>query len=77
MVKTIMRVPLLFRRENSEEAHLARREAVEKAVADGLRRLAALLRRAAETIEARRLVNGGYRRPHTFLERAAPRKPRS
>lgn len=68
-----MRLPSLFRRENSDAARRDRQEALERSVVEGLRRFSDVLRHAAEVLEARRLARGGYERPHAFLERTKPR----
>lgn len=67
-----MRLPLLFRRENSQAARQARQDEVEKALTDSLRRLSEVFKQAAEFLEARRLKKGGYTAPHTYLERTGP-----
>ncbi len=64
-----MRLPLLFRRENSQAARQARQEELERAVSDGLRKLGEIFSHAAELIEKRRLERKGYSEPHTFLKR--------
>lgn len=67
-----MRLPSLFRRENSDAARRDRQEALERAVVQSLRRFSDVLRHAAEVLEARRLARGGYERPQAFLERTTP-----
>ena len=64
-----MRLPLLFRRENSTAARRERDDRLQKAVADGLRTLATLFARAADTLEKQRLERGGFKKQETFLER--------
>lgn len=65
-----MRLPLLFRRENSDAARREREEAVEKVLTEGLRKLSQALTKLADVIEQRRLERGGYKPPGEFLERA-------
>ncbi|MEW5742893.1 MAG: hypothetical protein AB1938_28515 [Myxococcota bacterium] len=65
-----MRLPLLFRRENSSAARREREAQLERALTDGLRRLADLLKQAADQIEARRLEKRGYHQQERFLERS-------
>lgn len=75
-----MRLPLLFRRENSSAAQRERVDQVERALTEGLRRLSAIFKQAADVIEARRLERGGYEQQERFLERAKKdvgEKPRS
>ncbi|MEW6430824.1 MAG: hypothetical protein AB1730_04890 [Myxococcota bacterium] len=70
-----MRLPLLFRRENSSAARRERQAQLERAVTEGLRRLSDLLKTVADQIEARRLERRGYEQQDRFLERTdkAPR----
>lgn len=64
-----MRLPLPFRRESSSAAKAERQERLERAMTDGLRRLADLLQDVATRIEQQRLSRRGTdARPH-FLER--------
>ncbi|GMU61646.1 MAG: hypothetical protein AMXMBFR34_34090 [Myxococcaceae bacterium] len=65
-----MRLPLLFRRENSSAARREREEQLEKALTQGMRKLADLLKQAADQLEARRLEKRGYEPQERFLERA-------
>lgn len=65
-----MRLPLLFRRENSSAARREREAQLEKAVTDGLRKLSDVLKQAADLIEARRLEKRGYPPQERFLERS-------
>ncbi len=65
-----MRLPLLFRRENSSAARRERQAKVERALTDGLRRLSDVLKTAADVIEARRLERRGYESQEQFLERS-------
>jgi uncharacterized protein (DUF1778 family) len=69
-----MRLPLLFRRENSTRALLERQARLERAVTDGLRRLAAVLKEAADLIERQRLSRQGYETKKDYLQRV-DRKP--
>lgn len=69
-----MRLPLLFRRENSSAAQAERQARLERMVTDGLRRLADVLKEAAERIEKQRLARGGYETRQQFLERTDDRK---
>lgn len=64
-----MRLPLLFRRENSSAARRERQAQLERAVTEGLRRLSDLLKTAADQIEARRLEKRGFEQQERFLER--------
>jgi hypothetical protein len=64
-----MRLPLLFRRENSSAARRERQAQLERALTDVLRRLGDLFRQAADRIEARRLEKSGYAPQERFLER--------
>jgi hypothetical protein len=64
-----MRLPLLFRRENSSAARREREEQLQRAVTEGLRKLSDLLKQAADVIEARRLEKRGYETQERFLER--------
>ncbi len=67
-----MRLPPLFRRENSDAARREREEAMERVVTQGLRTLADLLKKMADLIEQRRLERAGYKQPpEQFLERTA------
>ncbi|MFT3709900.1 MAG: hypothetical protein QM817_19900 [Archangium sp.] len=61
-----------FRKENSSAARRERQEQIEKAIAEGLRRLSDLFKRSAELIEAQRLSRGGYEKQEKYLERVAP-----
>lgn len=61
-----------FRKENSSVARREREEQIEKALAQGFRALAEILKKSAELIEARRLERGGYEKQEKFLERTAP-----
>lgn len=63
-----MRLP--FRRENSQSAKREREDHIERQVTDGLRRLADMLKKAADLLEARRLERKGYMPKETFLERS-------
>jgi len=65
-----MRLPLLFRRENSSAARREREEKLQRAVTEGLRKLADVLKHAADLIEQRRLERRGYPPQERFLERA-------
>lgn len=69
-----MRLPPLFRRENSSAARRERADQVERAVTEGLRQLADLFKKAADLIEARRLERGGYEQQEQFLERSKQAK---
>lgn len=64
-----MRLPLLFRRENSAAAKAERQARLERAVTEGLRRLASVLEQAASLVEKQRLEREGYEQKKTFLER--------
>ena len=66
-----MRLPLLFRRENSAAARREREEQIERAVSAGLRTLASMFQKAADLIESRRLNRNGFKPPGEFLERTA------
>jgi hypothetical protein len=66
----VMRLPLLFRRENTSAAQREREEAVEKLVTDGLRTLSDLLKKMADAVEQRRLSRSGYANQERFLERS-------
>jgi hypothetical protein len=59
----------LFRRENSDAARRERVEQVERAMVDGFRALADVLRRAADLLEQRRLSRQGYAEQDRYLER--------
>jgi hypothetical protein len=63
-----MRLPLLFRRENSTAAKVERQERLERAVTEGLRRLSAALKEAADLIEKQRLARKGYETKRDFLQ---------
>lgn len=65
-----MRLPLLFRRENSDAARREREDAMERLVTEGLRTLADLLKKLADQVEQRRLSRSGYRPAERFLERS-------
>ncbi|MER2566545.1 MAG: hypothetical protein ABTQ32_37835 [Myxococcaceae bacterium] len=70
-----MRLPLLFRRENSTAARAERQERLERAVTDGLRKLAGVLKEAADLIEKQRLSRQGYETKKDFLQRTdAPKR---
>lgn len=64
-----MRLPLLFRRENSSAARRERQAKLERALTEGLRRLSDVLKSTADLIEARRLERRGYEQQERFLER--------
>lgn len=64
-----MRLPLLFRRENSDAAKAERQARVERAVTEGLRKLADVLKEAADLIEKQRLARQGYDTKKDFLQR--------
>jgi hypothetical protein len=64
-----MRLPQLFRRENSSAAKRERQEQLERAVTDGLRRLSQVLKQAADLIEKQRLSRSGYETKQDFLQR--------
>jgi len=64
-----MRLPLLFRRENSTTARAERQARLERAVTDGLRRLAGVLKEAADLIEKQRLERQGYETKKDYLQR--------
>jgi hypothetical protein len=65
----------LFSRETSSAAKREREEKIERALADGFRFLAELLRKSADAIEAQRLARNGYEKQEKFLERAKPGSP--
>lgn len=69
-----MRLPLLFRRENSTAAQAERQERLERAVTDGLRKLAGVLKEAADLIEKQRLARQGYETKKDFLQRTDPKR---
>lgn len=64
-----MRLPLLFRRENSSAARRERQAQLERALTEGLRKLSEVLKTTADLIEARRLEKRGYEQQDRFLER--------
>ncbi|MDX2010193.1 MAG: hypothetical protein SFW67_08390 [Myxococcaceae bacterium] len=64
-----MRLPQLFRRENSSAARRERQAQVERAITDGLRRLSDVLKQAADLIEKQRLSRSGYETKQDFLQR--------
>lgn len=64
-----MRLPLLFRRENSSAARRERQAQLERALTEGLRKLSEILKTTADLIEARRLEKRGYEQQERFLER--------
>ncbi|MDP1919497.1 MAG: hypothetical protein Q8L14_24815 [Myxococcales bacterium] len=64
-----MRLPLLFRRENSATARAERQARLERAVTDGLRRFADVLKQAADLIEKQRLSRQGYDTKKDYLQR--------
>ncbi|MCA2977171.1 MAG: hypothetical protein INH41_21260 [Myxococcaceae bacterium] len=64
-----MRLPLLFRRENSSAARRERQAQLERAVTQGLRRLSHVLERAADLIEKQRLARSGYETKQAYLQR--------
>ena len=65
-----------FRKENSSPARREREEKIERALVDGFRSLSALLKKAADVIEAKRLERGGYDKQEKFLERAPTPPPK-
>lgn len=69
-----MRLPLLFRRENSSAARAERQARVERAVTDGLRKLATVLKETADLIEKQRLARRGYETKEGYLERTEPKR---
>ena len=64
-----MRLPLLFRRENSHAARRERAEALEKALTEGLRTLSTVFKQMADAVEQRRLSRQGFQQPESFLKR--------
>lgn len=66
----------LFRKEDSLAARMERQEKLERAVVGGFRKLAEILKKTADLIEARRLERNGYHQQEKFLERAAPKTRR-
>jgi hypothetical protein len=71
-----MRLPQLFRRENSAAAKRERQRRLERALTEGLRRLSDVLKEAADLIEKQRLAREGYETKQPFLERTdASKKP--
>ncbi|MBE2250657.1 MAG: hypothetical protein IAE78_14060 [Myxococcus sp.] len=64
-----MRLPLLFRRENSAPARAERQARLERAVTDGLRTLSKALKEAADFIEKQRLAREGYETKQDYLQR--------
>lgn len=70
-----MRFPLLklFRRENTSAAARERQDQLERLLSQGLRTLSALLKTAADQVEAKRLERSGYERQEKFLERHDPK----
>lgn len=69
-----MRLPLLFRRENSAAAKAERQARLERAVTEGLRTLASVLQEAANLIEKQRLSRQGYETKRDYLERKDPKR---
>lgn len=69
-----MRLPLLFRRENSAAAKAERQARLERAVTEGLRKLAGVLQEAADLIEKQRLSRQGYETKRDYLERKDPKR---
>jgi hypothetical protein len=69
-----MRLPLLFRRENSAAAKAERQARLERAVTEGLRKLADVLKEAADLIEKQRLSRQGYETKRDYLERSDPKR---
>ena len=64
-----MRLPQLFRRENSSAARQERQARLERALTEGLRRLSHVLEQAADLIEKQRLSRSGYETKKDFLQR--------
>ena len=64
-----MRLPLLFRRENSSAAKAERQARLERAVTEGLRKLASVLQQAADLVEKQRLSREGYETKNEYLQR--------
>jgi hypothetical protein len=64
-----MRLPQLFRRENSSAARRERQAHLERAMTQGLRRLSHVLGRAADLIEKQRLARSGYETKQDYLQR--------
>ena len=71
-----MRLPSLFRRENSSAAARERQEQVERAVTDGLRTLSSVLKQLADVVEQRRLQRQGYQQQDRTLERVVTKSDR-
>ncbi|MBL8922985.1 MAG: hypothetical protein JNJ54_29315 [Myxococcaceae bacterium] len=69
-----MRLPLLFRRENSAAAKAERQARLERALTEGLRKLATALTDAANLIEKQRLSREGYQTKQDFLTRSDPKR---
>lgn len=69
-----MRLPLLFRRENSTAAQAERQARLERVVTDGLRRLAVVLSDLANHVERQRLEREGYETKKQFLERTETKR---
>lgn len=74
MLVARMRLPSLFRRENTSQAALERQERVERALTDGLRALAGIFKQVADAVEQRRLQRSGYEKQTRTLERTAPER---
>ena len=66
----------IFRKENSVPARREREEQVERALVQGFRSLADLLKKAADLIEAKRLERHGFDKQEKFLERTPAPKDR-
>ena len=71
-----MRLPPLFRRENSSAARREREDRMQKALSEGLRTMATMLSRAAQFVEERRLERAGFEKQERFLERTSVTDPK-
>ncbi len=71
-----MRLPSLFRRENTSAAARERQERVERALTDGLRTLSSVLKQVADAVEQRRLQRNGFQQQERTLERVNRSRPK-
>jgi hypothetical protein len=69
-----MKLPALFRRENSNAALRERQDQVEKMFARSLRGLGTLLGKLADVVDNQRLKKNGFGPQEKFLERLDRKK---
>ena len=69
-----MKFPLLFRKEGTSAAALARQDQAEKLISESLRLLGQVFTKLADAVEAQRLSRAGYEEQEKYLERTEQKK---